>query len=174
METMRHEVYEITQLMDWIKASVFALIILRQSSKGSSVHNITPPLARDSQVSKEFLAILYHFGSGGCKGVVVRIVNSAWKVLFVVQGEVFNPKVIWEKVCCNGGCAVFIPMVFFVGRVSVFGGYLGSCTANVEGEGVRSPILKDARGWMARCVLIPPGTSRSISPCARGWCHLVM
>ena len=37
---MRHEVYEITQWMDWIKASVFALITLRRSSKGSSVHNI--------------------------------------------------------------------------------------------------------------------------------------
>jgi hypothetical protein len=36
---MRHEVYEITQCIDWIKASVFALIQLRRSSKGSSAHN---------------------------------------------------------------------------------------------------------------------------------------
>jgi hypothetical protein len=84
METMRHEAYEITQLMDWFKALVFALITLRQSSKGSSVHNITPPLAGDSQVSKEFLTILYHFGGGGCKGVVIGIVKSSWKVLFIV------------------------------------------------------------------------------------------
>jgi hypothetical protein len=39
METMRHEVYKITQWVDWIKASVFALITLRRSSKGSSVRN---------------------------------------------------------------------------------------------------------------------------------------
>jgi len=84
METMRHEAYEITQWVDKIKASVFALITLRRSSKGSSVRNITPPLAGDSQVSKEFLAILYHFGGGGCKGVVVGIVNSSRKVLLVV------------------------------------------------------------------------------------------
>jgi hypothetical protein len=36
---MRHKAYEITQLMDWFKASVFALITLRWSSKGSSVRN---------------------------------------------------------------------------------------------------------------------------------------
>ena len=36
---MRHEAYKITQLMDWFKALVFALITLRQSSKGSSVCN---------------------------------------------------------------------------------------------------------------------------------------
>ena len=36
---MRHEAYEITQLMDRFKASVFALITLRQGSKGSSVRN---------------------------------------------------------------------------------------------------------------------------------------
>jgi hypothetical protein len=43
METMRHEAYEITQLLDRIKASVFALITLRWSSKGSSVRNTPPP-----------------------------------------------------------------------------------------------------------------------------------
>jgi hypothetical protein len=39
METIRHEAYKITQWMDWIKASVFALITLRWSSKRSSVCN---------------------------------------------------------------------------------------------------------------------------------------
>jgi hypothetical protein len=43
METMRHEVYKITQLMDWFKASASALIVLRQSSKGSLVHNMGAP-----------------------------------------------------------------------------------------------------------------------------------
>jgi hypothetical protein len=174
METIRHEAYEITQLMDWFKASASALIILRRSSKGSSVCNITPPLAGDSQVSKEFLAILYHFGGGGCKGVVVGIVNSARKVLLVVEGEVFNPQIVWEEVCRDGGRAVSVHVVFFVSGVSVFGGYPSSCTTNVEGEGVRPPILEDARGWMSCCILIPAGSPGSVSPCARGRCCLVV
>jgi hypothetical protein len=37
VRVVSHEAYEITQCMDWIKASVFALIHLRWSSKGSSV-----------------------------------------------------------------------------------------------------------------------------------------
>jgi hypothetical protein len=150
--------------MDWIKASVFALIHLRQSSKGSSARNITPPLAGDSQVSKEFLAILYHFGGGGCKGVVIWIVNSTQKVLLVIKGEVFNPKIVWEEVHCDASRAVSVHVVFFIGGVSVFGGYPGSCTANVKGKGVSLPILEDARGWMACCILVPPGTPGSIPP----------
>jgi hypothetical protein len=173
METMRHEAYEITQCMDWVKASVFALIPLRRSSNRSLVRNITPPLAGDSQVSKEFLAILYHFGSGGCKGVVVGIVNSTWKVLLVIEGEVFNPKIVWEEVCHDASRAVSIRLVFFVGGVSVFRGYPGSYAANVEGEGVISPILEDARGWMVCCILVPPCTPGSIPPCARRQHRLV-
>jgi hypothetical protein len=174
METMRHEAYKITQCIDWIKALVFALINLRQSSKGSSAYNITPPLAGDSQVSKEFLAILYHFGGGGCKGVIVWIVNSAQKVLLIVKGEVFNPKIVWEEVCHDASHAVSIHVVFFIGRVSVFGGYPGSCTTNVEGEGVSPPVLEDARGWMVCCILIPPSTPGSVPPCTRRWRRLVM
>jgi hypothetical protein len=54
---MRHEVYEITQLLDWIKALVFALIILRQSFKGSSVYNT---LTRSGEL--KFVTPLTHNG----------------------------------------------------------------------------------------------------------------
>jgi hypothetical protein len=151
---------------------VFALRRLRWSSKGSLVYNITPPSARDFQVIKEFLIILYHFGSGGCKGVIIKIVNSTQKVLFVVEGEVFNPKVMWEEVCHSGGCAVSLHMVFFVGRISIFKGYPGFSTANVEGEGVSSPIFEDARGWMLHYVLVPFSTPRGIPSHARRWHYL--
>jgi hypothetical protein len=106
--------------------------------------------------------------------VVIRIVNSARKVLFVVEGEVFNPEIVWEEVCRDASCAVSVQMVFFVGGVSVFGGYPGSCTANVEGEGVISPVFKDARGRMAHCVLVPPCAPGSIPPCAKRWRRLVL
>jgi hypothetical protein len=61
---MRHKAYEITQLMDRFKASVFALITLRRSSKGSLACNmlVLTSFANACDTCEVFLVA----GSRGC------------------------------------------------------------------------------------------------------------
>jgi hypothetical protein len=80
MEMMRHEAYKITQWMDWIKASVFALITLRQSSKGSLVRN---------RAAKELKGVDGSSGLG-CKGFSGVPIEKLFSCVFFKNAEVSN------------------------------------------------------------------------------------